>query len=81
MIFPLNEFLLLLIRNETSVEPLIQSIIFIVGLFLYLFISQKKYSIHEENCHYLKQDIVKTVIGFAAFLLIDVSSHSWNYFD
>ena len=80
MIFPLNEFLLLLIGNKVFAESLLL-FIFFCGLFLYIFIRQKKYTIHEENCHYLKQDIVKTVIAIAAFLLIDVSFYSWNYFD
>ena len=78
MIFPLNEILL---TNMSFLELLQLLIIFIFGLFLYLFMRQKKYAIHEEDCRYLRLDVVKLIIGVAIFLLIDVSFYSWNYFD
>lgn len=78
MIFPLNEILL---ENMSSLDLMKLFVIFTFGLLLYLFMGQKKYRIHEENCHYLRYDVAKIFIALAIFLLIDVSFYSWNYFD
>lgn len=79
--YTLNEISLYTLRYGWSYEYLRYLFFLPFGLFLYLFIRQKKYTILEESYHLLRSDKVKIVAGLTFFLVIDILLYSWNYTD
>ncbi len=81
VLFSLNQILLNQLRYEWTYESLMYFIVLPFGVFLYLFMKQKKYAIHEENYPRLRPDRIKIIIGLSIYLMIDVFFYSWDYMD
>jgi uncharacterized membrane protein len=79
MLLPLNINLLDLIKQISWTNSLWTFIIFPFGLFLYLFIGQKKYGISEDNYKTLKSDKIKLTFIILTYILIDVLFYNWHY--
>jgi len=81
VIYSLNQILLAQLRYEWNYDSLIYAIVLPVGVFLYLFMRQKKYTILEVSYHRLVSDKIKLTIGLSVFLMIDILFYSWDYTD
>jgi len=81
ILFSLNQILLNQLRHEWTYESLMYLIVLPFGVFLYLFMKQKKYAIHEEYYPRLRPDRIKIIIGLSIYLMIDVLFYSWDYME
>lgn len=79
MLYPLNLNLLEFLRQYWSTNSLKIFIVFPLGLFLYLFMWQRKYRMSEENYKTMKRDKIKLTFVLLTYILIDALFYNWNY--
>lgn len=79
MLYPFNLNLLELLRHYWSTNSLRIFIVFPLGLFLYLFMRKRKYTMNEENYKAMRMDKIKLAFVLLIYSMIDALFYNWNY--
>ena len=80
MLYPFNLNFLEYLKEVWSTFSLMFFMVFPLGLFLFLFMRQSKYTINEGNYRILKLDKSKLTFVLLIYFLIDIIFYNWYYF-